>query len=196
MHATFTAVAEAKPGLRFVLKLADGAEGPRRGDPARIGQILNNLVSNALKFTAEGEVSVTIAGQGEGGDAGLRLVVADTGIGIAADKLPMLFEKFSQADGSNTRRYGGTGLGLAISRELARLMGGAIEVASVEGRGSTFTVNLPLPRIPRSAAAEPEVVAPPAEPRIGPCASWRPRTSRPTSWCCAPSCRPSASNWR
>ncbi|MDR3514158.1 MAG: ATP-binding protein [Caulobacteraceae bacterium] len=168
VHAVFNAVAETKPGLRFVLKLADGAEGPRRGDPARISQILNNLVSNALKFTAEGEVSVTIAGQGEGGDAGLRLVVADTGIGIAADKLPMLFEKFSQADGSNTRRYGGTGLGLAISRELARLMGGSIEVASVEGRGSTFTVNLPLPRIPRSAAAEPEVVAAPAEPQDRP----------------------------
>jgi signal transduction histidine kinase len=161
--ATFDAVAQAKPALRFVLNVAEAAEGPRRGDAARISQILNNLVSNALKFTAEGEVSVTIEGEGPNGDDGLRLVVADTGIGIAADKLPMLFEKFSQADGSNTRRYGGTGLGLAISRELARLMGGSIEVASVEGQGSTFTVSLPLPRVARSATAPPEVAAAAAE---------------------------------
>jgi two-component system, sensor histidine kinase len=152
VHATFNAVAEAKPKLKFTLAVGPAATGPRRGDPARISQILNNLVSNALKFTAEGEVSVAIDGYGEGGSEGLRLVVADTGIGIAADKLPMLFEKFSQADGSNTRRYGGTGLGLAISRELARLMGGTISAASVEGRGSTFTVILPLPRLGRSAA--------------------------------------------
>jgi signal transduction histidine kinase/ActR/RegA family two-component response regulator len=163
VYAAFHAVAAAKPDLKFSLKIEPDALGPRRGDAARIGQILNNLVSNALKFTAAGEVMVTIAGQGPGGGGGLRLVIADTGIGIAADKLPLLFEKFIQADGSNTRRYGGTGLGLAISRELARLMGGTIEVASVEGRGSTFTVRLPLPRLagsavnPRQAAAAPEM---------------------------------------
>jgi signal transduction histidine kinase/ActR/RegA family two-component response regulator len=153
VHATFSAVAAAKPGLSFALQVAPEASGPRRGDPARIGQILNNLVSNALKFTAQGEVRVTIEGMGPGGRDGLRLSVSDTGIGIPADKLSALFEKFSQADGSNTRRYGGTGLGLAISRELARLMRGTIDVASVEGQGSTFTVVLPRPRIPPSAEA-------------------------------------------
>jgi signal transduction histidine kinase/ActR/RegA family two-component response regulator len=154
VHDIFSAVAAGKPELRFELTIGPDAAGPRRGDPARINQILGNLVSNALKFTIEGEVRVTIEGVGPEGRDGLRLVVADTGIGIAADKLPLLFEKFSQADGSNTRRYGGTGLGLAISRELARLMRGTIEVVSVEGRGSTFTVDLPLPRITRSAEAQ------------------------------------------
>ncbi len=143
---TFKAVAAAKTALRFSLAIGPGAAGPRRGDPARIGQILNNLVSNALKFTGEGEVRVSIDGMGQGGRDGLRLTIADTGIGIDPEKLPLLFEKFSQADGSNTRRFGGTGLGLAISRELARLMGGTIEVESAPGEGSTFTVKLPLPR--------------------------------------------------
>jgi signal transduction histidine kinase/CheY-like chemotaxis protein len=164
VYATFNAVAAAKPDLEFALSVGPDAAGPRRGDAARISQILNNLVSNALKFTAEGKVTVTIDGVGPEGRDGLRLVVADTGIGIAADKLSALFEKFSQADGSNTRRYGGTGLGLAISRELARLMRGSIEVTSVEGRGSTFTVDLPLPRIARSAEADKHAAAV-AEPR-------------------------------
>jgi signal transduction histidine kinase/ActR/RegA family two-component response regulator len=155
VHATFNAVATAKTDLRFTLEIGPNAAGRRRGDQARIGQILNNLVSNALKFTANGEVRVTIDGVGADGRDGLRLVVTDTGIGIAADKLSALFEKFSQADGSNTRRYGGTGLGLAISRELARLMRGTIEVSSVEGEGSSFTLNLPLPRLAPSTAAGP-----------------------------------------
>jgi signal transduction histidine kinase/ActR/RegA family two-component response regulator len=158
VRTTFDAVALGKPGLRFVLSIGSDASGPRRGDPGRIGQILNNLVSNALKFTTEGEVSITIDGYGEAGRDGLRMVVSDTGIGIAADKLPLLFEKFSQADGSNTRRYGGTGLGLAICRELARLMRGTIEVASVAGEGSTFTVTLPAPRVARAATAESNAV--------------------------------------
>ncbi len=154
VHAAFDAVAQAKPNLKFVLEIGPDAAGPRRGDPARISQILNNLVSNALKFTAEGEVRVTIEGVGPNGREGLRLAVADTGIGIPPDKLSILFEKFSQADGSNTRRYGGTGLGLAISREFAKLMGGSIEVASIEGRGSVFTVNLPAPRSAQRVEAE------------------------------------------
>jgi CheY-like chemotaxis protein len=147
------------------LSIGADAAGARRGDPARIGQILNNLVSNALKFTAQGEVKVSLDGMGEAGRDGLRLIVTDTGIGIPADKLPLLFEKFSQADGSNTRAYGGTGLGLAISRELARLMGGTIEVQSSPGVGSTFTVSLPLPRVARDLDMAVASAAPaPAEP--------------------------------
>ena len=154
VHATFAAVAEAKPDLEFTLAIGPTAAGPRRGDAARIGQILNNLVSNALKFTHQGQVKVSLDGVGPNGRDGLRLSVSDTGIGIAAGKLPLLFEKFSQADGSNTRRYGGTGLGLAISRELARLMRGTVEVTSVEGEGSTFVVNLPTPILAKAAGAE------------------------------------------
>ena len=143
VHGIFSAIAAGKPDLTFTLDVRPDAHGLRRGDPARLGQILNNLVSNALKFTAQGEVRVSIEGVGDQGQEGLRFVVSDTGIGIAADKLPLLFQKFSQADGSNTRRYGGTGLGLAISRELAELMRGKITVESVEGQGSTFTLTAP-----------------------------------------------------
>jgi CheY-like chemotaxis protein len=166
VHAAFAALAENKPEIKFLLEIAPEAAGARRGDPMRIGQILNNLVSNALKFTQAGEVKVAIEGYGPGGREGLRFTVSDTGIGIPADKLSVLFEKFSQADGSNTRKYGGTGLGLAICRELARLMRGTISVDSVEGQGSTFTVNIPAPRIATDAAALKEVAVP-AEPRDG-----------------------------
>jgi signal transduction histidine kinase/CheY-like chemotaxis protein len=160
VHAAFAAVAAGKPDIAFTLQIGPEAGGARRGDPMRVGQILNNLVSNALKFTEAGEVKVAIDGYGEDGREGLRLTVSDTGIGIPADKLSVLFEKFSQADGSNTRKYGGTGLGLAISRELARLMRGTIAVESVQGQGSTFTVNLPAPRIAaRADAPGPEAAA-------------------------------------
>jgi signal transduction histidine kinase/ActR/RegA family two-component response regulator len=151
-QSIFGAVAAGKPDVRFSLDVRPEARGVRRGDAARLGQVLNNLVSNALKFTERGEVAVTIEGFGEDGRDGLRLVIRDTGIGIAADKLPQLFQKFSQADGSNTRKFGGTGLGLAISRELAQLMRGRIDVESVEGQGSVFTVTLPLVRIAESGA--------------------------------------------
>src|SRR5580700_1635082 len=158
VEATFAPLAETKRNLRFKVDVRPAARGPRRGDPVRIGQILNNLVSNAIKFTSEGHVAVTIDGLGQDGRDGLRLVVADTGPGIVADKMPLLFQKFSQADGSNTRRYGGTGLGLAICRELAQLMRGKIEVESTEGQGSTFIVTLPAPKLARTqdaGAAEP-----------------------------------------
>jgi len=159
VQATFGAVAAAKPDLDFRLEVRPEARGVRRGDAVRIGQIVNNLVSNALKFTAKGQVRVVIDGLGDDGRDGLRFVVTDTGIGIPADKLPQLFQKFIQADNSNTRQYGGTGLGLAISRELAQLMRGRIEVESVEGQGSTFTVTLPLARIAESAAADQAIPA-------------------------------------
>ena len=162
-QAAFVAIAAAKPDLDFSLEVRPQARGVRRGDAARIGQILNNLVANALKFTARGEVRVIIDGLGEDGRDGLTFTIHDTGIGIPAAKLPHLFQKFSQADGSNTRQFGGTGLGLAISRELAQLMRGRIEVTSVEGQGSTFTVTLPLARVAESAAAEPAAPVAPGQ---------------------------------
>ena len=154
VEAVFGALAATKKNLAFDTEVRPAAKGVRRGDPVRVGQILNNVVSNAIKFTGEGQVRVIIDGSGEGGREGLKFTVIDTGVGIAADKLPMLFEKFNQVDGSATRRYGGTGLGLAICRELATLMRGRIEVDSVEGEGSTFTVTLPAPRIDQSGEVE------------------------------------------
>jgi signal transduction histidine kinase len=153
VRGAFAPLAGAKKNLRFNVDVRPEAVGLRRGDPVRIGQILNNLVSNAIKFTVEGEVNVVVEGIGPDGRDGLRLSVQDSGVGIAADKLPLLFQKFSQADGSNTRRYGGTGLGLAICRELAQLMRGKIEVESTEGKGSTFIVTLPAPKLARTQEA-------------------------------------------
>jgi len=147
---TFTAVAVGK-GLKFEVDVAPEAAGVWRGDGDRLRQIVTNLVSNALKFTSAGEVTARF----EPADAGgIRLSVSDTGIGIPADKMNALFEKFTQADSSTTRRYGGTGLGLAICRELAQLMGGSISVTSEEGKGSTFYAELPLAHGAAAAAAE------------------------------------------
>mgnify|MGYP001217445681 CR=1 FL=1 len=139
-HAAFTAIANKK-GLSFDLAIAPEALGVYRGDSTRVRQILYNLVSNALKFTEQGEVRVSVARDA----AGLRLSVSDTGIGIPPERLASLFQKFEQADASTTRRYGGTGLGLAICRELAGLMGGTIEAKSDAGKGASFFVTLPLP---------------------------------------------------
>jgi CheY-like chemotaxis protein len=115
------------------------------GDAARLRQILHNLIANAVKFTADGEVHVSAAVEpGAEGAPWLRLAVRDTGIGMTAALRGRLFEAFAQGDASTTRRYGGTGLGLAISRELADLLGGRIGVESEPERGSTFTLHLPL----------------------------------------------------
>ena len=154
-HAAFTAIANKK-GLSFDLAVERAAQGVYLGDSTRVRQILYNLVSNALKFTEQGEVRVVVSRVGEA----LRLSVSDTGIGIAPDRLANLFQKFEQADASTTRRYGGTGLGLAICRELAGLMGGTIEATSVEGKGATFIVTLPLQRVGASAP----LPAPPSSP--------------------------------
>jgi signal transduction histidine kinase len=110
-----------------------------QGDPGRLRQILINLTANAIKFTAQGEVAIRVSVVSETQDeVRLRFAVRDTGIGIPSDKLGLLFERFSQVDGSRTRAYGGTGLGLAISKQLTELMGGEIGVESEDGKGSEF----------------------------------------------------------
>ena len=145
-QATFGALATSK-GLAFDLR-TEGASGIYRGDPVRIRQILYNLISNGLKFTDRGGVAVGLRRL----DDELLIEVADTGIGIPAERQDGLFQPFVQADTSTTRRFGGTGLGLSICRELAVRMGGAITVESVSGRGSKFIVRLPIPYVGPSGA--------------------------------------------
>jgi two-component system, sensor histidine kinase len=126
-------------------------------DPVRVRQILFNLIGNALKFTERGAITVMVDGAPmDDGRFELHVTVADTGVGIAADDLPLLFSRFSQVDDSNARRFGGTGLGLAISSQLAELMDGCIRVESELGKGSTFHVVLPL-ALAGAPAAEVEV---------------------------------------
>jgi signal transduction histidine kinase/ActR/RegA family two-component response regulator len=138
----FTSLA-AERDVTLSLKVDPAAAGIYVGDPARVGQILYNLISNAVKFTAEGAVEVRVERPADA----LMIKVADTGIGIAATHRSTLFQKFVQGDASTTRRYGGSGLGLAITDELVRRMGGVITVESIESKGTTFTVALPLPRL-------------------------------------------------
>ena len=126
------------------ITLSYGVEGDAahlavRSDPVRIRQVLMNLVGNAVKFTTEGSVLVTVSAVRKGGRAEVRVAVKDTGCGISQADMANLFQPFSQSDTSFTRRHGGAGLGLAISRRLATMLGGRIEVASEPGRGSTFT---------------------------------------------------------
>jgi signal transduction histidine kinase/CheY-like chemotaxis protein len=163
--ATFGPLAEKK-GLSFDFSIDRSAAGRFLGDPVRLRQVLYNLVSNAVKFTHRGAVGVCVA-YAEGR---LTLEVADSGIGIPADKLEHIFEKFVQADASPTRTAGGAGLGLAICRELVELMGGRIQVDSVAGRGSVFKVVLPLER-----RAEPQPPEPTREAAAG-ASSVRPRS--------------------
>ena len=125
-------------GLELVISRDHDLPGYLRSDPTRIRQILFNLLSNALKFTERGSISLHVAPDDSGPTPMLRFSIRDTGIGIDSDVVDHLFEKFSQADGSVTRRYGGTGLGLAICRQLAALLGGEIGVVSEPGEGSTF----------------------------------------------------------
>ena len=146
--ATFADSAAAK-GLDLTVEVSDRARGVWMGDAERLRQILGNLISNAVKFTDRGAVSLRVERQTEG----LAFTVRDTGIGMAAEAMPKLFNKFSQVDESNERRFGGTGLGLAICRELVELMGGTIEVESAAGQGSTFHVRIPAAWISDAAVA-------------------------------------------
>jgi signal transduction histidine kinase len=136
-----TARATAK-GLQLAVEFAPTLPARLVGDALRLQQVLHNLVGNAVKFTRQGRIVVTVQ---PGADARWRFIVSDTGIGIDAERLSHLFDSFTQADGSIARQFGGTGLGLAISRQLVELMGGRIEVKSSPGGGSTFAFELPLP---------------------------------------------------
>ena len=156
-------------GLRFIVDLPEPALQWVRTDPTRLKQILFNLLSNAIKFTEAGSVSLTLqVTPAPDGVAQAHFRVRDTGIGMDDATLSRLFERFSQADDSISRRFGGTGLGLEISRSLARLMGGDIEVSSHPGVGSSFTLHLPLtciaapgPLAPTPGAADPARPLPP-----------------------------------
>lgn len=141
-------------GLLMNMRIAPDVGPYVEGDPIRLRQILMNLVGNALKFTHHGSVCVEVDTVDRSGVSLCRFQVRDTGIGIPADKLDSIFESFSQADTSTSRKYGGTGLGLAIAKRLVTLMGGAITVQSVVGQGSEFTVLLPLPEATAPAAEE------------------------------------------
>jgi signal transduction histidine kinase/DNA-binding response OmpR family regulator len=152
--AELLAVRARDKGLDVIVRYAP--ETPRYvvGDPGRVRQVLLNLASNAIKFTEAGHVLMNAECESRtDGAALLRLSVQDTGIGIPADKLEMVFEKFTQSDASTTRRYGGTGLGLAICKQLVTLMGGTIGAESTPGRGSTFRFTLPVPVAAPLAAA-------------------------------------------
>lgn len=161
-HSTFAALADRK-GLAFDLTVSQEARGAWRGDPTRVRQILCNLISNALKFTEAGAVRVEASCE----KGLLVLTVSDTGIGMDETGLSRLFQSFSQADVSTTRRYGGTGLGLAVTRQLVELMGGAVEVESAPGQGARFRVSLNLLRGDARAAQHSQAAEVPKPPVRG-----------------------------
>ncbi|RWB77020.1 MAG: response regulator [Mesorhizobium sp.] len=170
MERTFRQLAADK-GLGFTIDLAPGLPETVRTDEKRLQQIVLNLLSNAFKFTSTGKVSLTFrpekTGRRNGAQApkALAIAVTDTGIGIPDDKQKLIFEAFQQADGTTSRKYGGTGLGLSISREIARLLGGELRVESTPGKGSTFTLVIPIegPRaVPQPVMVEQQAVAPAA----------------------------------
>jgi len=150
-------LAERAEAKHLVLVLRWEPATPRHvvGDPGRLRQVLVNLLGNAVKFTERGTVQLAARAAAMAADrVQVTFSVEDSGVGIAADQLDTVFEKFTQGDNSTTRRYGGTGLGLTISRQLAELMGGSLTVASTVGHGSTFTLSLPF-GVPESPAAAP-----------------------------------------
>ncbi len=163
LNKTFLPLAEQKR-LNFSTHIEPGTPATLETDPQRLAQILKNLISNALKFTEKGGVSLQVF---PAADGRLAFAVRDTGVGIAAHQQEVIFEAFRQADGSIHRKYGGTGLGLSISRDLARLLGGTIDLHSAVGEGSVFTLTLPLQYEPMRESAPPPgprpVVAAPAD---------------------------------
>lgn len=145
----------ASKGLRLTAELSEAVSKEYEGDPVRIRQILTNLIGNAIKFTAQGEIVLRVTVIDEGSErTELCLKVQDTGIGIEPSAQAKLFMPFTQADSSTTRKYGGTGLGLAIVKQLADLMGGKVGVESAFGRGSTFWCTIQLKKMHSTAGQE------------------------------------------
>lgn len=157
---TTAALAARAKGLRVSCTVEPGLPVRRRGDEARLRQVLLNLLGNAVKFTAQGEVAVHVRRSPDGDSDGVSIEVADSGIGIDAAALPYVFEPFRQADEGADRRYGGSGLGLTIVRQVVKAMGGRVSVQSELGHGTRFTLELPLPIASRSPAALPPAPAP------------------------------------
>jgi signal transduction histidine kinase/DNA-binding response OmpR family regulator len=160
IESKFRPVAEEKR-LAFPITVADELPPVLHTDAQRFKQIINNLLSNAFKFTSQGEVKLEVQRPTDdistlGLDAAksVAIHVTDTGIGIPEDKQQVIFEAFQQADGTTSRRFGGTGLGLSISRQLARLLGGELHLQSEEGKGSTFTLTIPENPEPKSSDKE------------------------------------------
>ncbi|OJV12956.1 MAG: histidine kinase [Dyadobacter sp. 50-39] len=152
LRGLFAPIAREK-GLDFSIDVANGVPPVIETDKMRMEQVLKNLISNALKFTAQGSVGIIVKLH-DSNDNMLCFVVRDTGIGVAPEKQHHIFEAFQQADGSTKRKYGGTGLGLSISRELAKLLGGEISLTSVVGQGSEFILFVPAK--PSDGQTEPE----------------------------------------
>ncbi|MBP8605905.1 MAG: response regulator [Phycisphaerae bacterium] len=154
IESLFSPAAREK-GVDFKVLCCDELPVKIYTDPIRLRQCLLNLCSNALKFTAQGHVYVNVSTERDGKKDFIRFDVEDTGIGIPKDKLNAIFEAFTQADNSTTRKFGGTGLGLTITRQLTHLLGGDITVRSEEGRGSVFTMRLPIGTCSKKPAIEP-----------------------------------------
>ncbi|MGV3580172.1 ATP-binding protein [Brevundimonas sp.] len=140
----------AANGVRLKIEIDPEVPDCVRTDPLRLQQMLFNLLSNAVKFTDDGSITVSV--DWRAADNRLVIAVADTGVGIPADRLARIFDSFEQVDAGTTRKYGGTGLGLAISRKLAEMMGGRLTAESVEGEGSTFVLSLPMEPVAKPAA--------------------------------------------
>ena len=148
----------AAKGIGFELDLAH-APARIESDPARLRQVIFNLLSNALKFTQNGSIRVSVGTDERDGGEVVTVAIRDTGIGIPAEKLELIFESFRQADAGTTRQFGGTGLGLAICRNIARAMGGDVAVDSDAGEGSTFTLAVPLVRVAEEAPVAAEAAS-------------------------------------
>ena len=142
MKAMFEPMAREK-NLQFHLNVSENIPETIETDKLRLEQIIRNLISNSLKFTSQGSITIDVKSDGK---KDVVIAVSDTGIGIAADKLDLIFDAFQQADGSTRRKFGGTGLGLSISRELVKLLGGKIAVESTPGKGSKFIITVPVKR--------------------------------------------------
>ncbi|WP_426746022.1 response regulator [Myxococcus faecalis] len=155
---SFQVLAQEKK-IGFSTRVDPGCAESLETDPQRLGQVVRNLLANALKFTERGEVSLRVSPAGPGRVA---FAVSDTGIGIPAHLQGLIFEAFRQADGSTHRKYGGSGLGLSISRDLARLLGGDVTVVSEAGRGSIFTVTVPVVLATSGTGARPAASAEPS----------------------------------